>query len=60
MDRDVVNDVHVWKKYFILFQDDQSWPITYVLPCTSMGVSHAFGFLSVSRALRTIKDSQVK
>lgn len=29
-------------------------------PCTSMSVSHAFGFLSVSRAQRTIRRRQVK
>ncbi len=30
----------------------------YVLPCTSLGVSHAFGFLSVSRAQRTINTGR--
>lgn len=30
----------------------------YVLPCTSLGVSHAFGFLSVSR-VQHHKDRQV-
>lgn len=67
MNQDVVNDMHVWEKCFSCIKwscfkktrVDQSRRIC--CPCTSTSVSHAFGFLSVSRESSAHhKERQVK